>query len=384
MRSLFCKTAIVLGALLCSGTLALAQGLGGAGAVQGTVKDATGGVLPGATVVVTNPVSGFKRDTVTDSQGQFVFRNLPPNTYRVQVSLQGFRALDKEVDVRTAVPIDLGSLTLAAAVSTSVDVVGKIALIERDPTAHTDIDQSLIGKLPLETAAGLNQVVTLSSPGVVADSNGFFHPVGDHAQTQFSIDNQPVTDQQSRIYSNQISPDAVQAMEVITGVPSAEYGDKSSLVVHIVTKSGLDHPRPTGGVTFGYGSFSSPAMDLNVGAGSHSIGNFLSITGARTDRYLDPPEFEALHDHGHNTSVFNRLDSRPSDVDTLFLNIQGGKSDFDVPNTYDTINQQQHQSHHDVQHRARLLARDRIARRAHRKRVRPARPPDLPAEPGRV
>ena len=326
------------------GTLALAQGLGGAGAVQGTVKDATGGVLPGATVVVTNPVSGFKRDTITDSQGQFVFRNLPPNTYRVQVSLQGFRALDKDVDVRTAVPIDLGSLTLAAAVSTSVDVVGKIALIERDPTAHTDIDQSLIGKLPVETSAGLNQVVTLSSPGVVADSNGFFHPVGDHAQTQFSIDNQPVTDQQSRIYSNQISPDAVQAMEVITGVPSAEYGDKSSLVVHIVTKSGLDHPRPTGGVTFGYGSFSSPAMDLNVGAGSHSIGNFLSINGARTDRYLDPPEFEALHDHGHNTSVFNRLDSRPSDVDTLFLNIQGGKSDFDVPNTYDKINQQQHQT----------------------------------------
>ena len=58
----------------------------------------------------------------------------------------------------------------------------------------------------------------MASPGVVADSNGFFHPVGDHAQTQFSIDNQPVTDQQSRIYSNQISPDAVQSMEVITGV----------------------------------------------------------------------------------------------------------------------------------------------------------------------
>ena len=67
----------------------------------------------------------------------------------------------------------------------------------------------------------------LASPGVVADSNGFFHPVGDHAQTQFSIDNQPITDQQSRIYSNQISPDAVESMEVITGVAPAEYGDKT-------------------------------------------------------------------------------------------------------------------------------------------------------------
>jgi hypothetical protein len=57
----------------------------------------------------------------------------------------------------------------------------------------------------------------------VADSNGFFHPVGDHAQAQFSIDNQPVTDQQSRLYSNQISPDAVQSMEVITGAPPAGF-----------------------------------------------------------------------------------------------------------------------------------------------------------------
>ena len=112
--------------------------------------------------------------------------------------------------------------------------------MERDPSAHTDIDQSLIAKLPLESSAGLNQVITLASPGVVSDSNGFFHPVGDHAQTQFSIDNQPVTDQQSRLYSNQISPDAVESMEIITGVAPAEYGDKSSLIVHIVTKSGLD------------------------------------------------------------------------------------------------------------------------------------------------
>ena len=211
-----------------SATVGNAQGLGGAGTVQGVVKDATGGVLPGATVAISNPVTGFKRDMVTDEHGQFIFRNLPPNGYHVQVSLQGFKTLQKDVDVRTSVPIDLGSLALARGGQHDGHVVGKAGLVERDPTAHTDIDQSLIGKLPIETSAGLNQVITLSSPGIVADSNGFFHPIGDHAQTQFSIDNQPVTDQQSRIYSNQISPAAVQSMEVITGVAPAEYGDKSS------------------------------------------------------------------------------------------------------------------------------------------------------------
>ncbi|HUL74487.1 MAG TPA: TonB-dependent receptor [Vicinamibacterales bacterium] len=334
---------LVVGSLAGPATLARAQGLGGAGTVQGTVKDATGGVLPGATVVISNAVTGFNRNAVTDAQGLFVFRNLPPNGYRVQVSLQGFKTIEKDVDVRTAVPIDLGSLTMAAAVSTSVEVVGTIELVERDPTAHTDVDQSLIAKLPVETAAGLNQVITLASPGVVADSNGFFHPVGDHAQTQFSIDNQPITDQQSRIYSNQISADAVQAMEIITGVAPAEYGDKSSLIVHIVTKSGLDHPKPTGTATFGYGSFGSPSTDLNVGAGSHSVGDFLSLTATSTDRYLDPPEFDAIHDHGHSVSFFNRFDAHPSDANSLFFNVQAASSGFDVPNSYDTLQQAQHQ-----------------------------------------
>src|SRR4029077_18510689 len=121
----------------------------------------------------------------------------------------------------------------------------------------------------------LNQVITMASPGVVADSNGFFHPIGDHARTQFSIDNQPVTDQQSKLYSNQISSDAVQSLEIITGVPPAEYGDKSSLVVHIVTKSGLDQGKPTGSLSVGFGSFKSPTGDLSIGIGSHTFGEFL-------------------------------------------------------------------------------------------------------------
>ena len=169
-----------------------------------------------------------------------MFNNLPPNPYHISVDAEGFRPFERDVDVRSGVPITL-DLTLAlAGATTSVDVVGHAQdLLERDPTAHTDVDQSLMAKLPIETSSGgLNQVVTLASPGVVADSNGFFHPVGDHAQTQFSIDNQPITDQQSRLYSNQISQDVVKSMEVIRVAP-AEGGDKAAWS-HIVTKSGLD------------------------------------------------------------------------------------------------------------------------------------------------
>jgi hypothetical protein len=180
----------------------------------------------------------------------------------------------------------------------------------------------------------------------VADANGFFHPIGDHAQTQFSIDNQPVTDQQSRIYSNQISPDAVQSMEVITGVPPAEFGDKDSLVVRIVTKSGLDQLHPIGSVTGSYGSFNSPSTDVNFGAGNHRVGDFASVSAMRSDRYLDSPEFKTLHGDGHSASLFNRLDLHPTELDALHLNVQVARSSFDVPNTYDqqSLGQAQHQS----------------------------------------
>jgi Carboxypeptidase regulatory-like domain len=336
-------TAVCL--VLIGSPCARAQELGGAGTIQGIVNDPTGGVMQAVDVKLRNAVSGLNRTATTDATGKFIFRNLPPNSYHLSIEAQGFKAVERDVDVRSAVPIEL-DVKLDVGLTEAVSVVGHAELVERDPTAHTDIAQAVIDRIPLAASPGLNQVITLASPGVVADSNGFFHPVGDHAQTQFSLDNQPITDQQSRLYSNQISQDAVQSMEIITGIAPAEYGDKTSLVVHIVTKSGLDQPKPTGSVSFGYGSFKSPTGDINMGGGSNTVGDFVSLTGLRTDRYLDSPEFAAFHDTGKGVSFFNRLDYHPDASNSFHLNIQAARSGFDVPNTYDQValGTAQHQS----------------------------------------
>src|SRR5436305_3960837 len=93
-----------------------AQGLGGAGTEQGTVRDPTGGVMQAVEVRISNPVSGFSRTTTTDAGGKYVFSNLPPNPYHVSVAAQGFQPLEKDVDVRGGVPIMLDlSLALAGA-----------------------------------------------------------------------------------------------------------------------------------------------------------------------------------------------------------------------------------------------------------------------------
>ena len=139
-------------------------------------------------------------------------------------------------------------------------------LIETDPVTHTDVDRGLFEKLPLESqSSSLSSLVTLASPGVAADSNGLFHGLGDHASNSFSVDGQPITDQQSKVFSNQLPVDAVQSMEVIEGAPPAEYGDKTSLVIVVTTRSGLGMDKAHGSVTASYGSFGTSGRRIRAG-----------------------------------------------------------------------------------------------------------------------
>src|SRR6202051_1407536 len=77
--------------------IALGQSLG-AGTIEGTVTDATGAVVPGATVSFENRVTGYKRATNTDANGTFRFDNFPPNNYALTVSAQGFSGVKQTVD----------------------------------------------------------------------------------------------------------------------------------------------------------------------------------------------------------------------------------------------------------------------------------------------
>ena len=151
----------------------------------------------------------------------------------------------------------------------------------------------------------------MASPGVVADSNGFFHPLGDHAQTSFSIDGQPIADQQSKQFSTQIPLNAIQSMELITGAPGAEFGDKTSLVVNAVTRSGLGQ-KPFGSFAAQYGSFGAIGEEATLGLGGKKFGNFLSANALRSGRFLDTPEFRPFHDVGNSQTIFDRLDWQPA------------------------------------------------------------------------
>jgi Carboxypeptidase regulatory-like domain len=329
----------LLVALLFAGVSALlAQSAGNGGTISGTVADVTGAVVPGATVKIENPVSGYSRSTTSDSAGHFQFTNVPLNPYHLAITVAGFAPYSQDVDVRSTVPITLKS-TLTIGESSTVINVTATDLLESDSTFHTDIDRQMIDKLPLESqSSSLSSLVTLSSPGVSADSNGLFHGLGDHASNSFSIDGQSITDQQSKVFSNQLPANSVQSLEVISGAPPAEFGGKTALVIQVTTRSGQGVTKPTGSVTTSYGSFGSATGAVDLSYGGQDWGNFIEVDGLNTGRFLDPPEFVVFHAKGNELNIFDRIDRQFTTADSVHLNLNYSRSWFQTPNAYDNLN----------------------------------------------
>src|SRR6202008_3117599 len=218
------------------------------------------------------------RSATTDSKGNFSIPNVPFNPYHLSVSAAGFAPYSQDIDVRSLVPLNVKANLKVTGSSEVVTVEGGGDLIENDPTFHTDVDKAIVDRLPLESpSSSVSSLVTLATPGIAADSSGLFHGLGDHAENSFSVDGQPITDQQSKVFSNQIPVDSIQSLEVISGAPPAEYGGKTSLVINATTRSGQGVTPPHGSVTASYGSFGSVTGGFDMAYGGDKWGNFISV-----------------------------------------------------------------------------------------------------------
>lgn len=320
------------------------QSLGNAGTVQGVVRDPSNSSISGAQVTLSNPISGYRQQAVSASDGSFRLGNIPPNSYHLEVAAPGFSSYTSDVSIRNAVPQQITAVLTLAGSTTEVTVEAAGAdVLENDPTAHVDVDRNLISKLPSSNpGAGLSDAITYTTGGVVADANGFFHPVGDHGEVSFVLDGQPISDQQSKVFSTQLPTSAIQSMELTTGTPNAEFGDKTSLVAQITTRSGLG-AKPFGSIDATYGTFGTVTGGLSYGSGNAKYGNFISLDGSRSGRFLDSPEFTSFHDKGNNQTIFDHLDYQPTGKDALHLNLFAARNWIQIPNSYDQLGQDQRQ-----------------------------------------
>ena len=222
------------------------------GTIQGTVTDATGASIPGVTVEARHGDTNQARTVVTDSDGRYIFLQLPPGTYRVTFSLPGFAShVQENVVLTVGQSITLPVAMKVSGVTETVTVSTSPRVIESTRSASaTTLNELTVESLPI-LGRKFEDLLTLT-PGVsivqgpdgdeitFAGQRGIFNNIsldgGDYNNGFFG---EQAGGQRAAI---DITLDAVKEFQVIaTGAP-AEFGRTAGGVVNVVTKSGTNRP----------------------------------------------------------------------------------------------------------------------------------------------
>ena len=211
------------------------------GSIEGIVRDASGAVLPGATVEAQSNV-GPVASTTTDSVGSYRFPALPPGIFKVTANLQGFVAREI-VDVRVALgqikKVDF-SLPLSG-VTETVEVTAVSPIIDvRQSARQTNIRAEQVELLPhgrdfttlVTQAPGANQEAKLGGISIDGASAG---------ENRFIIDGMETTNLQTGLSGTNLIADFVEEVQVKSSGFSAEFGGALGGVISAVTKSGTNN-----------------------------------------------------------------------------------------------------------------------------------------------
>jgi hypothetical protein len=226
------------------------------GSISGTITDESKGVLPGATITVTNTATGASRTLVADERGRYRAFNLAPGPYAVAVDLQGFSPAsrrDIEVTIGSEAVVDL-ALRIGT-ISEAVTVTGESSLLDvRATTVGGLVTTRQIAELPLN-GRNFMQLATLQ-PGVVVSRGTARDFTGGFGGTQLSVggarpeqtgyfmDGTNIADVSDKAPSSTagvlLGVDTVQEFTVQTHGYSAEFGRAAGGIVSAVTRSGTN------------------------------------------------------------------------------------------------------------------------------------------------
>jgi outer membrane receptor protein involved in Fe transport len=303
------------------------------GTIQGTVKDPNGALVPNATVTVSQPVTGYKQTVTTDAQGTFRIVNVPFNTYKVHAEASAFQPAEQNIDLESAVPLNVElTLSLETATANVTVTADSASMVESDRTSSdTDISQNLLERLVGAAPSRAIENIVASTPGFVTDDNGRMHPRGSESQVQYVVDGVPIIDNTSAIFSTSIDARTLRTVEVLTGGIPAEFGDKLAGVINVNTRSGLEGPTE-GGLSFSGGSFSTGEVGADFSTHTRKFGFLTNLSASTSQRYLDPPTLDNFHNFGRTGKAFFRLDYQFNSKDSLRGTFTFGGSNFQVPN----------------------------------------------------
>jgi hypothetical protein len=232
---------------------AVASAQTGTSSVRGTVADAQGNVVVGATVTLTNTETNAARTATTSGEGTYAFELVQPGSYRVEAEATGFKkAVVTDVRALVAKPTEVNVALEVGAITDTVTVAAsssELLLNTQDATLGHNFVSQQIEQLPLE-ARNVAALLTLQ-PGVTRTG----YVAGARSdQANVTLDGVDINEQQSNqigsVASNNNDPEtntvlrlnaeAIEEFRVVTTNANAQMGRSSGAQVSIVTKSGTN------------------------------------------------------------------------------------------------------------------------------------------------
>lgn len=232
-----------------------AQGLP-TGSVLGTVKDAVGAVVPAAAVTLTNVDTGVARSATSSAGGEYLFPNVPPGNYRVEVSAQGFKKYVQPLTIQVAMSTTVDATLEVGALQSSVTVNAQPPLLDTySASLGTVVSSRMISDMPvsgnnplrlLQLVPGMVQAsgpsrISLGNTGLVAGAGQVgFNTVGgsDRQNSYFTLDGASNARGSQPGYESTTAQ--TQEFNVMTNTYDAQYGRVAGPIINAVTKGGTN------------------------------------------------------------------------------------------------------------------------------------------------
>lgn len=285
-----------------------------------------------STVAVVSEANDYHRTFHTGADGLLVAKRLPFGLYTVSIDQLGFAPVKELIDIRSAIPKELKISLALGSVQTTVNVINSATLI--DPYATSSAQRigndTIRDRQSAQPARGLADLVN-QQPGWMFEANGILHPRAEEYQVQYVIDGMPLTENRSAAFVPDFDPAVVQEITEMTAGFPAEYGRRMGGVIEVETTRDK-RPGFHGKSVLGGGSYNA----LNgyaegvYGFGVNTLG--LNLSGALTDRFLDPPATQNYTNHGSAANFMAHYERDINDTNRIGIILNRNQSKFLVPN----------------------------------------------------
>ena len=307
-------------------------------AVRGQmVAAADGSPLAQGRVTLRSISTETSTETSVDSAGRFTFQNVSPGEYVVSGSSEGFAGRDVGVVLE---PREIRTVTLALELGTLDVSVNVTADVPSIPGTHSPSSTTLTAErlesLPVSQRMTFPDAIVTMAPGMIRGHDDFVHIRGEEIALNPFINGVSFWENPHAVFSAGFSPDVIETANVMTGGFPAEYGNRFGGVVDIVTKSGL-RMDGRGSVTLNGGEAGRRNVLGEFGGRRNRVGYYVFGSMFESDRFLSPPDPEAIHDHGHGGHAFFQLDGNLGHAGSLRAVVMGDGANFEIPKTPEDV-----------------------------------------------